>query len=357
MAKPWTIVGGTGFDLEDIDNPRTREMECPSCKRWVRFVEKDLVKNLKVFGVSVIGVEDPKRVFACPSCNTAIEPPEDAGLSKSDPRIAALERKRAKLEDDEEIWRRRVELAEKRGDDVLANEARSVVERAREEREKIDREIAKLTAWEDERDEKPVVVARVKSGSGALETEGPSLDKAFATLKSKLSGVADAVKSAGESVGESLKGDDDGARRDEPKRSPLLSSSEANEARKREALIEQAAEQEFAALKARLKPGSVAAGSSATGEPSSATGASGGASGEPSSGGEPGDQSRGGGDDFARSAVSSAELGLGMDYVPGPKTAPSAPSTSGGGGGGGAPPPDDDDPVAALKRKLKKPSP
>lgn len=361
MAKPWAIVGGTGFDLEDVDNPRTREMDCPSCKRWVKFVEKDLVKNLKVFGVSVIGVEDPKRVFACPSCNTAIEPPEDAGLSKSDPRIASLERKRAKLEDDEEIWRRRVELAEKRGDDVLAAEARGVVERARDELEKIDREIAKLTAWEDEKDEKPVVVARVKSATGAIETEGPSLDKAFATLKSKLSGVADAVKSAGESVGESLKGDDD-ARRDEPKRSPLFTSSEANEARKREASIEAAAEEEFAALKARLKPGGAAAPSasttpSAVGETSGGSAVESGASSATVS--EPVDQSRGGGDDFARTAVSSAELGLGMDYAPAPKSQPTAatPPAGGGGGGGGGPAPDDDDPVAALKRKLKKPSP
>jgi|LNFM01.1.fsa_nt_gb phage shock protein A len=352
MAKPWAIVGGTGFDLEDVDNARTREMECPSCKRWARFVEKDLVKNLKVFGVSVIGVEDPKRVFACPACNTAIEPPDDAGLAKSDPRVAVLERKLAKLEDDEELWRRRVELAEKRGDDVLAAEARSVVERAREERDKIEREIAKLTAWDDDRDETPVVVARVKSSTGALETEGPSLDRAFASLKSKLSGVADAVKSAGESVGESFKDDE---RKAEPKRSPLVSSSEANEARKREVSIEEAADQELAALKARLKTGGAASASSGAptiGEPSSAASVGGGptasAVSEGSSRDEPSDQSRGGGDDFARSAVSSAELGLGMDYVPGPKAPGPTPN---------GPPPDDDDPVAALKRKLKKPSP
>lgn len=338
-------------------------MECPSCKRWVRFVEKDLVKNLKVFGLSLIGVEDPKRVFACPSCNTAIEPPQDAGLSRSDPRVVALERKIQRYDVDVELWSRRAALAESRGDDVLAREARSVVERARAERDKLAREVAALTAWDEEREEKPVVVARVRAGSNKLDTEGPSIEKAFSALKSKISGVTSAV------VGE----------QDEPleaRRDPLVSRAELEESRRREAALEQAAELEFAALKARLKPGASERASELSSKVEggaaspSAVDASQRAAPDPASAEAPSppEQSRGGGEDFARSAVSGAELGLALDYAPrartaapsgaspGAQTPSSAADTARGPSAPAEPPNDDDDPVAALKRKLKKPS-
>jgi hypothetical protein len=338
MNKPWTIVGGTGYDLEDVDNPRTREMECPSCKKYVRFVEKDLVKNLKVFGLSLIGVEDPKRVFACPSCNTAIEPPTDAGLSRSDPKVAALERKSARLKEDIDLWLRRAELAQKRGDDVLARDARRVADDVRAELEKTERALAKLTAWDEEVEEKPVVVARLKSSGGELE--GPSIDKAFSALKSKLATVASAVGA-------------EGAGADEPPKasSPFVKGAEADEARKRDQAIERAADDEFAALKAKMKGGA----SGAIAAPNSATAAASGA--EPSSA-EPIEQSRGGGEDFSRSALSAIEFGVGIDYAPGPRASGPSPGSQGEPSGGPPPAPvEDDDPVAALKRKLKKPTP
>jgi hypothetical protein len=342
MNKPWTIVGGTGYDLEDVDQPRTREMECPSCKKYVRFVEKDLVKNLKVFGLPLIGVEDPKRVFACPSCNTAIEPPKDAGLSRNDPKVASLDRKRARLKEDIELWLRRAELAQRRGDDVLARDARGVVEDMRAELEKTERAIAKLTAWDEEVEEKPVVVARLRSS--ASEPEGPSIDKAFSALKSKLATVASAV------------GGGDGVSADEPPKasSPFFKGVEADEARKRDQAIERAADEEFAALKAKMKSGVSGAASSpfvASASPSAS-------SGEASSADElaPIEQSRGGGEDFSRSALSAIEFGVGLDYAPGPRA--SGPSSEAPVEPGGGPPPvEDDDPVAALKRKLKKPTP
>ncbi|MFO0558876.1 MAG: hypothetical protein U0269_12735 [Polyangiales bacterium] len=340
MNKPWTIVGGTGYDLEDVDQPRTREMECPSCKKYVRFVEKDLVKNLKVFGLSLIGVEDPKRVFACPSCNTAIEPPTDAGLSRSDPKVASLDRKRAQLKEDIELWSRRAELAQKRGDDVLARDARGVAEDMRAELEKTERAIAKLTAWDEEVEEKPVVVARLKSS--ASEPEGPSIDKAFSALKSKLATVASAV------------GGGDGASADEPPKasSPFVKGAEADEARKRDQAIERAADDEFAALKAKMKSGASGAA------PSPSVPSASGASAEASSADDlaPIEQSRGGGEDFSRSALSAIEFGVGLDYAPGPR-APGPSPEAPGEPAGGPPPVEDDDPVAALKRKLKKPTP
>jgi hypothetical protein len=356
MAKPWAIVGGTGFDLEDVDNPRTREMECPSCKRWVRFVEKDLVKNLKVFGLSLIGVEEPKRVFACPSCNTAIEPPEDAGLSRADPKVASLDRKAQQLKEDIELWTRRADLAERRGDDVLAREARGVAASGRVELEKVERALAKLTAWDEESDDKPVVVARLKSpASGAAEGEGPSFDKAFSALKSKIATVTSAVGGADNNG-------DDGPKAS----SPFVKGAEAEEVRRKEAAIERAAEDEFAALKARLKTGGKAGAPAA--EPTNSSAAEVTAVADaPAAAADEGpasDQSRGG-EDFSRSAMSAAELGLGvgLDYEPKPRSSasPAQPVTPGEGeppkGAPAAPPPEDDDPVAALKRKLKKPTP
>lgn len=342
MNKPWAIVGGTGYDLEDVDNPRAREMECPSCKKYVRFVEKDLVKNLKVFGLSLIGVEDPKRVFACPSCNTAIEPPTDAGLNRADPKVATLDRKAQQLKEDIELWERRADLAQKRGDDVLARDARGVGNDLRAELEKTQRAIAKLTAWDDEVEEKPVVVARLKSSG--QESEGPSIDKAFSALKSKLATVASAV------------GGGDSSDAEPPKASsPFVKGAEADEARKRDAAIDRAAEDEFAALKAKLKTGAAAPSATPNAAPSVGAASEGAPVSDPDA--APIDQSRGGGEDFSRSAVSSIEFGVGLDYAPKPRATPSAETPADPAGGPSAPPPDDDDPVAALKRKLKKPTP
>lgn len=354
MNKPWTIVGGTGYDLEDVDHPRTREMQCPSCKRYVRFVEKDLVKNLKVFGLPLIAVEEPKRVFACPACNTAIEPPSDAGLSRSDPKVASLERKRAKLEEDIELWLRRAELAQKRGDDLLARDALGLVEKMREELAKTEHAIAKLTAWDEEVEEKPIVVARLKSS--ASESELPSIDKAFSALKSKLATVATAV------------GSDDASAEEPPKaNSPFVTGAEAHQARKRDEAIERAADEEFAALKARMKRAASGVTSKsnttvmerAASDAASSEGAptTTGTSAEPSSGDDPVvvEQSRGPGEAFLRSTFSAIELGVGSDYALGSR--PSGASKAAPDGPVGGPPPvDDDDPVAALKRKLKKPT-
>jgi hypothetical protein len=358
MAKPWVIVGGTGYDLEDVDNPRSREMECPSCARRVRFVEKDLVKNLKVFGVSLIGVEDGRRVFACPSCNTAVEPPEDAGLAPTDPKVVAIERKLARLREDADLWTRRADLAEKKGDDVLATDARGVAENNRREAKKLELELAALTAWDEDHEEKPTVVARVRSGNASanagagMDTEGPTLDRAFAALKTKLAGVASAVK------GEVAREDDP------PARSPLTSFEESEAAKKKQASLERAADDEFAALKAKVQKGALGAmdAARATG---SVTAAAEGAERAAVDGGkavgDPPDQSRGA-EEYSRSMVSADELGGGLDYAPKPRggaSNPVAPAPVGPTGSGPAetPPDADDDPVAALKRKLKKPGP
>jgi hypothetical protein len=363
MAKPWVIVGGTGYDLEDIDNPRTREMECPSCSRRVRFIEKDLVKNLKVLGVSLVGVEEPRRVFACPSCNTAVEPPPDAGLASTDPKVVAVERRIARAREDVELWSRRADLADKRGDDVLAREARAVVDRARAELAQLETELARLTAWDEDREEKPTVVARVRSsGAGAGDAEGAGIDRAFAALKSKLAGVASAV--AGPSA------DEQPAATGEP---PAQSARVEAARREREAL-DRAADDELASLKARMRKGPGAAGAEApreaqapaTVEVTVAGGAvAGGPAGteapptlpfaEPSPTVEPSSEER-----YARAPRSADELGVGLDYVPRSRRGSAAieePSAGADGPANPTPPPADDDPVSALKRKLKKPGP
>ncbi|MDP3278363.1 MAG: hypothetical protein Q8Q09_24455 [Deltaproteobacteria bacterium] len=328
MAKPWKIVGGTGYDLEPIDNAQSRDVVCPSCDRTGRFEERMLIKNLKLFGVSLIGVEEGRRVFVCPSCNTAVEPPNDAGLSDNDPRVVTLRRKLHLLDEDVDLWQRRAELALKRGDDVLAADARKVADKSLADALVVRAQIAKLTAWDDVlAEQKPVVLAG--PGEASIPKEGPSMDKAFTALKSKISGLTG------------------GGDAEEPVVEPVSGGAgNAVSAAKLQA-ISQAADDDFAALKGRLamKKGEVSVPETRpqTGEPTVAA--------EPLS-----DQSR---DDreYGRpvydefrdermsefSASSDHRAGPYAPEVPTDPPKPEAPTD----------PLEDDDPVLALRRRLR----
>src|SRR6478672_10817310 len=127
MRLPWVIVGNTGYDVEEVDHARTHEMECPSCGKHVRFVERELIKNLRVFGVPLVGVEKGRRVFECPHCKVCVEPPDEEPAAEStsakDPQIEGLQARLAKLDDEVWLWNQRANMAASKGARDLEFEA------------------------------------------------------------------------------------------------------------------------------------------------------------------------------------------------------------------------------------------
>ncbi len=360
MAKPWTIVTDnlTGYDLEDIETPQRREMACPSCEKTGIFTEKVLVKNLKMFGVSVVSVEPERRVYQCPFCQSAVEPPPDVALAPDDPRVAALKRRMAKAREDVDVWTRRADLAARAGDDVLAKEAQTVAEQNRETAENYAAEIAALTSTDGagtaSTTEKPSVVAR--KTPGGIKREEPSVDRDFAALKARLGSKPASAESATST----------------PPRKPAY---EPEEQEVRDARIDREADDELSILKARLQGKSSFTSAAKTPEksPGAAVAALANLANPLASGGTT-DESPQSRDDLSwfrprdESAVSDvdayapgASVGAGAtEYVPsGAATEQSAMQASGTASklrddGAGDGDDDGDDPVAALKRKLKK---
>lgn len=126
-----------GFDIEDIERPRTLAATCPACGRAAKLVECELVRNLTVLGVPIVATGRGGRVFQCPHCEAAFVPPEGmADVSADDEltddtfeTIAALQDRLDAAESELATWRTRVELAAKRGDEELARDARALVEK------------------------------------------------------------------------------------------------------------------------------------------------------------------------------------------------------------------------------------
>lgn len=126
-----------GFDIEDIERPRTLAATCPACGRAAKLVERELVRNLTVLGVPIVATGRGGRVFQCPHCEAAFVPPEGmADVSADDEltddtfeTIAALQDRLDAAESELATWRTRVELAAKRGDEELARDARALVEK------------------------------------------------------------------------------------------------------------------------------------------------------------------------------------------------------------------------------------
>jgi hypothetical protein len=176
MAKPWVIVGGTGYDVEEVAHPQTRDMLCPGCEKHVRFVEKELVKNLRVFGVPLVGLEKGQRVFECPRCGVCIEPPAEEATPEPVPDAAraALEARRARAEDELWLWRQRADLAIRKGEKELATEALRFAEHAERELSRVQAELAAPVAATVEPKRPPPV------------TVESSVEDEFAALKRRL---------------------------------------------------------------------------------------------------------------------------------------------------------------------------
>jgi hypothetical protein len=186
MPFTWKVVGNTGYDVEEISNPRAQDIVCPSCERLVRFVEKELVKNLRLFGVPLVGVEKGRRVFECPRCGVCIEPPpaeaDTASEAADNPALAELMARAAKLDDEAWLWTSRAQLAERQGETDLAAEALQWKARA-------EREAARVRASIDEERRKareegsagPAIVAR--AGGQVVDT---AAEDEFRSLKKRL---------------------------------------------------------------------------------------------------------------------------------------------------------------------------
>jgi hypothetical protein len=347
MAKPWTIVTDnlTGYDLEDLEHPQRRELQCPSCEKTGIFTEKELVKNLKMFGVSVVAVEDTRRVYQCPFCQSAVEPPPDVALAPDDPRVAALKRRMAKAREDIDVWTRRAELASRAGDDVLASEARAVAEQNRELVAKYQSEIAALTSTDGTPATSGASEALLHgSKSSFAKREEVSIDRDFAALKAKFGSKGTTPVATAEAIRtEATQATSDiraaaGTPGDSATTEPTDTSTDADE--------------ELARLKAKLAgkpyvkaPSPVPAAQAVTGEEVN--------------------QSR---DDLswfrprADEPMSEANeyVPAAVDYAPATLADPTDVTASTAKHQlkptePAAPEPEDDDPVAALKRKLKKP--
>ncbi|MBI5518090.1 MAG: hypothetical protein HY909_30245 [Deltaproteobacteria bacterium] len=138
MATAWNLVTTDGFDVEDVDNPRTLEGPCPGCARRVRFTERELVKNFRLLALSLVTLEKVRRVVQCPACDACFElpdtPPGDLAPARSGPpmetlkKIAELSRALARYDEEQALWKLRAELARKKGAQELAAEAQTLLE-------------------------------------------------------------------------------------------------------------------------------------------------------------------------------------------------------------------------------------
>lgn len=133
----WNELEIEGFEVEDVESPRSAPGPCPACGKSVRLIERELVRNLKVFGVSLVAVERGGKVFQCSACQACFEPPETLPEeAPAPPSRASVEGERAYLQrklkeasDEATLWRERMTLAEHRKDETLAREAKGLVTR------------------------------------------------------------------------------------------------------------------------------------------------------------------------------------------------------------------------------------
>ncbi len=154
MADALTIVSASGFDPEEVDHPATLQGDCPVCERSVRFVERQLVKNIRLFNVPLLAVERGARVFQCPRCETCVEVPDAAERASAgvvsnthtlDPkRLAEIQQTLIRTEDEASLWKLRVELARRNGADDLAHEALALAARYSQRADGLRRDLARL---------------------------------------------------------------------------------------------------------------------------------------------------------------------------------------------------------------------
>lgn len=135
MGTEWKRADTDGWDIEDVDKPRSVADTCPRCGQASRLLERERVKNLSVFGLSLVATERGGRVFECTLCHARFDPPEAGVESEVDldaaviDQLTGLHDQLEKVEDDVALWSSRVTVAAKSRDAALAKEAQDMVER------------------------------------------------------------------------------------------------------------------------------------------------------------------------------------------------------------------------------------
>jgi len=184
MGIDWKRADIEGWDIEDVDRPRSVADTCPRCGQASRLLERERVKNLSLFGVSLVATERGGRVFECTLCHARFDAPEGGVASDEDldssviDQLTGLHDQLEKVEDEVALWSSRVTIAARSRDAALAKEAQDLVERRSRSAASLRAEIERLRK-------------QLRRGSAADET-------AQAPTGRKLLGPATAPESTGD---------------------------------------------------------------------------------------------------------------------------------------------------------------
>jgi len=184
MGIDWKRADIEGWDIEDVERPRSVADTCPRCGQASRLVERERVKNLSLFGVSLVATERGGRVFECTLCHARFDAPEGGVASDEEldssviDQLTGLHDQLEKVEDEIALWASRVTIAARSQDAALAREAQDLVERRSRSAASLRAEIERLRK-------------QLRRGSAADET-------AQAPAGRRLLGPATAQEAAGE---------------------------------------------------------------------------------------------------------------------------------------------------------------
>jgi hypothetical protein len=135
MGIDWKRADTDGWEIEDVDKARSVADTCPRCGQASRLLERERVKNLKVFGVSLVATERGGRVFECTLCRARFEAPEGGVASDEEldasviDQLTAMSDQLDRVEEEVALWSGRVTIAARGRDAALAREAQDMVER------------------------------------------------------------------------------------------------------------------------------------------------------------------------------------------------------------------------------------
>ncbi len=191
MGIDWKRADIEGWDIEDVDRPRSVVDTCPRCGQASRLLERERVKNLSLFGVSLVATERGGRVFECSLCHARFDPPEGGVASDEDldasviDQLTGLHDQLDKVEEDVALWSSRVTIAARSRDAELAREAQEMVERRSRAAASLRAEIERLGK-------------QLRRGSAADETAQAPARRKLLGPSTAPSGGADEAPAPGE---------------------------------------------------------------------------------------------------------------------------------------------------------------
>lgn len=150
MGIDWKRADIEGWDIEDVEKPRSVADTCPRCGQASRLLERERVKNLSLFGVSLVATERGGRVFECTLCHARFDAPDGGVASEEDldasviDQLTGLHDQLDKVEEDIALWSSRVTIAARSRDAALAAEAQDMVERRSRAAASLRADVARL---------------------------------------------------------------------------------------------------------------------------------------------------------------------------------------------------------------------